>query len=347
MNKTTTNAEEMLNEQASEVGATDSPEPKQIRATLHPVAPFDPETLLPEGLRAWVMDEADRMPCPPDFIAAAAMVALGAIIGASCAIKPKMNDDWLVVTNLWGGIVGLPSAKKSPAISAALKPLDRLIAQAMEKHNADTEAFEATRTVFEAQKEAIEGRIKAAAKAKDCTAEYLNSIAGELNEHRRTAPGAPVRRRYKTNDSTIEKLGELLRENPTGLLMLRDELVGLLASWEREGREDERAFFLEGWNGIGSFDTDGIGRGSIFIPNLCLSIFGGIQPDKLMGYLELASNALANDGMLQRFQLLVYPDHRPWEYRDRMPNKQARERAFTVLWDPLESTCRHASLSIL
>jgi Protein of unknown function (DUF3987) len=326
----TMNAEEMLNEQAGEVGATDWPEPKPIRAALHPVVPFDPETLLPEGLRAWVMDEADRMPCPPDFIAAAVMVALGAIIGASCAIKPKMNDDWLVVANLWGGIVGLPSAKKSPAIGTALKPLDRLIAQAMEKYNADMEAFEATKTVFEARKEAIEGRIKAAARAKDRTAENLNSIAGELNEHRRGAPGAPILRRYKTNDSTIEKLGELLRENHTGLLMLRDELVGLLASWEREGREGERAFFLEGWNGNGSFDTDRIGRGSIFIPNLCLSIFGGIQPDKLMVYLEQAANALSNDGMLQRFQLLVYPDHTPWEYRDRMPNKQARERAFTI-----------------
>jgi hypothetical protein len=34
-------------------------------------------------------------------------------------------------------------------------------------------------------------------------------------------------RRYKTNDSTVEKLGELLRENPVGLLILRDELVGV------------------------------------------------------------------------------------------------------------------------
>jgi hypothetical protein len=89
MSKTTANAEEMLNQQAGEVGATDWPEPKQIRAVLHPVTAFDPEALLPEGLREWVMDEADRMPCPPDFIAAAAMVALGAIIGGNCAIKAE------------------------------------------------------------------------------------------------------------------------------------------------------------------------------------------------------------------------------------------------------------------
>ena len=111
---------------------------------------------------------------------------------------------------------------------------------------------------------------------------------------------------------------------------MRDELVGLIASWDKEGREGERAFYLEAWNGNASFDTDRIGRGSIFIPNLCVSIFGGIQPDKLTGYLEQAANALANDGMLQRFQLLVFPDHRAWEWRDRIPAKEARDRAFAA-----------------
>jgi hypothetical protein len=45
------------------------------------VPAFDAETLLPEALRAWIMDEAERMPCPPDFIVAAALVALGSIVG--------------------------------------------------------------------------------------------------------------------------------------------------------------------------------------------------------------------------------------------------------------------------
>ncbi len=308
--------------------SNDWPAPKPIQATLHPVQAFDADTLLPEALRGWVMDEADRMPCPPDFVAAGALVALGAIIGARCAIKPKSRDSWLIVPNLWGGIVGLPSAKKSPAIGAALKPLDRLIARAMEAHRADVEAFEADSTVFEAKRDAIESRIKAA--AKDAKKGDLDSIAKELQGHRQQAPDAPILRRYKSNDTTIEKLGELLRENPAGLLVLRDELVGLIASWDKEGREGERAFYLEAWNGNASFDTDRIGRGSIFIPNLCVSIFGGIQPDKLISYLEQAAHALANDGMLQRFQLLVFPDHRAWEWRNRIPAKEARDRAYAV-----------------
>jgi putative DNA primase/helicase len=46
------------------------PDPKPIIGELKSVPAFDPETLLPEVLSAWIMDEAERMPCPPDFIAA-------------------------------------------------------------------------------------------------------------------------------------------------------------------------------------------------------------------------------------------------------------------------------------
>ena len=304
------------------------PQPSPIIGELKPVPTFEADILLPPVLRAWIMDEAERMPCPPDFIAATALVALGSVVGARCAIKPKARDSWLIVPNLWGGIVGDPSAKKSPAWSAALKPLDRLIALALEAHQATLADYETEKVVFDAQRDAIAGRIKVAAKqqGKDDPAE----IARELRAHVKHAPKTPTLRRYKTNDTTVEKLGELLRENPAGLLVLRDELVGLIATWEREGREGERAFFLESWNGNQGFDTDRIGRGHISIPNLCVSIFGGIQPDKLTMYLEQASHALANDGMLQRFQLLVYPDPRRWEWRDRSPNKAARDAAVTV-----------------
>jgi hypothetical protein len=219
--------------------------------------------------------------------------------------------------------VGDPEAKKSPAWAAALKPLDHLVAKARETQSAALAEYETAKVVFEAQKDAIEARIKEAAK-KPSKGDPA-CIAMELRRHGEQAPPRPILRRYKTNDSTVEKLGELLRENPAGLLILRDELVGLIASWEREGREGDRAFFLEGWNGNQSFDTDRIGRGHISIPNVCMSIFGGIQPDKLVGYLEQATQTLANDGMLQRFQVLVYPDPRRWEWRDRSPDKILRD----------------------
>lgn len=71
-------------------------------------------------------------------------------------------------------------------------------------------------------------------------------------------------------------------------------------------------------------------RGSTTVPNLCLSVFGGIQPDKLTVYLEQSSNTLANDGMLQRFQVLVYPDPEKWKWTDKAPNREAREKVLDI-----------------
>jgi Protein of unknown function (DUF3987)/Bifunctional DNA primase/polymerase, N-terminal len=322
----------MKKPQSATQGAGGWPKREPINAELKPVPPFDP-ALLPEALRPWIMDEAERMPCPPDFIAAPAIVMISSIVGARCGIRPKSHDSWIVVPNLWGGVVGLPSTKKSPAIAAAMKPLGRLIEIVQKIHENELHEHAIKKAIHEAKIELMEARLKALVKAaaKDGKSEDPEEVARALQELRAEAPAPPTVPRFKTNDSTIEKLGELLRDNPRGLLMVRDELVGLMASWEREGREGDRAFFLEAYNGDQSFDTDRIGRGHIHIPNLCLSLFGGIQPDKLTAYLDMATGALDNDGMLQRFQMLVYPDHRKWEWRDEAPDPSARELAYETI----------------
>ena len=84
---------------------SDWPEPTPLPNALPPVDPFDAD-LLPVTLRAWVMDIAHRMQCPPDFPAVAALVALSSLIGARAVVQPKARDDWQVVPNLWGAGVG-------------------------------------------------------------------------------------------------------------------------------------------------------------------------------------------------------------------------------------------------
>jgi hypothetical protein len=49
------------------------------------------------------------------------------------------------------------------------------------------------------------------------------------------------------------------------------------------------SFYLESWNGTGSFDVDRIGRGSLHVPALCLSILGSIQPGPLSSYVYQAT----------------------------------------------------------
>ena len=188
------------------------PEPKPIQGALLPVPAFDPETLLPEVLRAWITDEADRMPCPPDFIAAAALVALASIVGARCAIKPKSQDSWLVVPNLWGGIVGLPSAKKSPAISTALKPLGRLIEKAMAAYRASMEGFEAEGRCLKLRKMLLKRASRGQRKRKTARTR-ISAILREIckaldNRHSKCQPcGAinPTTRLWRNWASSCEK----------------------------------------------------------------------------------------------------------------------------------------------
>lgn len=118
----------------------------------------------------------------------------------------------------------------------------------------------------------------------------------------------PKPKRYHTNDCTIESLGVMLQTNPRGILVEHDELTGLMAGFERAGREGERQGYLTAWNGTGSHRVDRIGRGNIFIERFCASVFGGIQPDKLELYLAEAQYNHGNDGFIQRLQLMVYPD---------------------------------------
>jgi len=125
-------------------------------------------------------------------------------------------------------------------------------------------------------------------------------------------PKEPIERRYKSEDSTIEKLGELLVKNPQGLLVYRDELKGWLLSFDKPGRENDRQFFLESWSGKEDFNVDRIGRGELYIPALFLSIFGSIQPGPLAHYVRSAiKGGLGDDGLIQRFQVIVWPDMPP------------------------------------
>jgi putative DNA primase/helicase len=143
---------------------------------------------------------------------------------------------------------------------------------------------------------------------------------------------APIRQRYVINDSTVEKLGELLNHNPNGLLVFRDELTGFLQTLDREGHEPDRAFYLEAWNGTGRFTYDRIARGTIDIEACCVSILGGIQPGPLGYYLQAAMKGGAgDDGLMQRFQLLVWPDvSGEWRNVDRWPDSVAKRRAYAV-----------------
>lgn len=309
---------------AKQCGSDDDwPEPTPLPNALPPVDPFDAE-LLPDALRGWVMDIAHRMQCPPDFPAVAALVALSSLIGARAVIQPKAKDDWQVVPNLWGAVVGRPGVKKSPALGEALKPLHRLQQREFELWQAAHEAWQLDCKVAEMQEEGNHKKAKGIASKDPAGARALLAPVD--------APAEPLARRYIVNDATVEKLGELMQQTPWGTLSYRDELYGLLTSLDKQGQEGSRAFYLQSYDGNQGYTFDRIGRGTVHIPRVCLAMIGGIQPGRIQEYVRGAvAGGSADDGLLQRFGLLVWPDTAgEFIHVDQWPDTPAKQAAWTV-----------------
>lgn len=324
---------------------------------LHcPAVPSLPAELLPPTLRPWIEDISDRMQVPLDFTAVPAVAGLAAVVGRRLGIRPKANDDWLVIPNLWGAIISRPGMLKSPALAEALRPIRRLAAKAQKEHKQLILSVGVKLESLHTHEAAIKGFLRRAHEGKHqhgTTAELeesLRVVAEQIEELETSA----VERRYIVNDTTTEKLGEIMAANPRGLLLERDELAGWLRSLERDDRKSDREFFLEAWNGANPYTYDRIGRGTIHISALCLSLIGGIQPAKLARFVSDAlDGGFAADGLLQRIQLAVWPEDRgDWRLIDRAPHLTARETVhdlFTALdnHDLRSSSCEDGEVPAL
>ena len=302
-------------------------DPLSANSTLLPVLLFDLD-MLPDALQPWIKDIAYRKQCPIDFVAIPAIVMFASLIGARCSIKPHERDDWTVVPNLWGGILGDPGTLKSPVCSEVLFPFGYLEAKAKEDYENKKTNYDAEKAVFLETKSSLERKIKDVLEEK--AEGDLASLKDQLASLLKNAPSEPTFTRYKISDTTLEKMHEILSHNSKGVLVYRDELMGFLESWEKKGHESDRSFYLEAWNGIGTYSMDRIGRGTVQARNICVSVLGTTQPDRMATYLHRAIKQLDNDGLFQRFQLLVYPDKRTWKLVDEFPDSSARNRVFDI-----------------
>ena len=324
-------------------GKDEWPDPGPLEYKPRVVPEFNAEVLLPDAIRAWVVDEAARMPGPVEFPAMAAIVAVGALVGTRCGIRPKQKDDWFELPNLWGAACGVPSTKKTPGLKAGTSMLFRLAADESERFEREQKEFQDLLTVGEIEqaeiKKQLAGSVRARLNGDDADEQAHIQRMKDISD--RLFNAKPTKRRYYTSDSTGAKLGDLLVNNPLGLMVFRDELGGLLSKLDHADNAEERGFYLEGFGGKAGYAIDRMERGELWVPNVCLSVLGGIQPDKLAGYMNRAFRQGGNDGLLQRFGMLVYPEPVKWKYVDRYPDKTAKDRAWSVFqklndFDPVE-----------
>ncbi|TDL85813.1 DUF3987 domain-containing protein, partial [Meridianimarinicoccus aquatilis] len=197
---------------------------------------------------------------------------------------------------IWSMCIGLPSAGKSPAIDALLKPLcaaERPLRIAAEAElNAWSDKAELAKLTESSWKEAAKAAIRAGEtppdRPKDCNAGLR--------------PHVP---RLVVNDGTIEKLAAILARQPRGFLQMRDELAGWLEGMQRYSSGSDRPFWLEATGGR-SHTVERMGREPMTVERLTIGVLGGIQPDRLKSLLFKSDD----DGLLARF-LPIWPESAP------------------------------------
>ncbi|MBR6976158.1 MAG: DUF3987 domain-containing protein [Ottowia sp.] len=297
-------------------------EPQPLPDKLLPVEPFH-ESMLPDALRAWVMDIAERADCPPDYTAAAAISALGSLLGARVLACPYLHNDYTVAPNLWMVAIGAPGVKKSDCVAEPLDMLERLKLAEKTRHAEALRVWQAKDKLRQMARERAEKEARQLVFAGDMAGAEALLLPHDADE----GEPEPQRRAFLMDDATIEALQARMERDQWGFMVKRDELSGWLRSMDKQGQETARSFYLTAWNGKRGYEIERIGRGEHYLPRVNVTIAGTIQPDAFMPYVRRAMQG-GGDGLVQRLSLMVWPDL-PKEVRpiDRAPDKAAQEKA--------------------
>jgi putative DNA primase/helicase len=298
--------------------------PEPLPPPLLPVPDLD-LALLPAAIAHYCGDIARRQSSPIEFPAATMLVMMSAVVGTKIAVRPKRLDNWTVIPNLWGAVVASPAVMKTPSINEARKPFRKV--EALYRTERDEELkpirieYRKRHFQLECDRRALKSLLEAKRKqvmnptgkanvvdreTLDRMAESLEREEMELDAMRPQVSEEPC---IEVNDATIEKLMMLQNNNPNGLLLFRDELTGMLAKLAKADNAGDRQYYLEAWAGDGSSVQHRVSRDTNRVENNCLSIFGSMQPGKLARLVREAGGAGDHaDGMLQRFQVMVWSD---------------------------------------
>ena len=274
-----------------------------------------PVEALPEAIRRYVKEEAAALGCEAAMVALPLVAALGAAIGTTRRVIVKPG--WRPYPILWTALVAESGQLKSPALRAALQWTRRRDDEAVEAAAEAQKAFDADMAVYEAALTAWKRK-------------------GEGLPPVKPAP-VPVPR-YCVNDTTIEALAPILRDNPRGVLLCRDELAGWFGAFDRyaNAKGGDVATWLSAYNAE-SLRVDRKTSGTIHVARAAVAIVGGIQPRVLSRALGEANR---ENGLAARF-LFIAPPPRPKRFTKAAASAAAIEAVAAVFSRLfcLEHTC--------
>lgn len=225
----------------------------------------------PEALSRFIREASESLVCPPELVGVPLLVMCASAIGNSRVIRAK--TDWEESATIYAASIALPGSKKTPAANKANRPLHKEQARLARNYREARKKYE-----------------------KDLRTYKKDGGEGE-------PPTEAVMESTFVDDTTVEALMLVLRDNPRGVMVSVDELGGWVRSMDqyKSGKGSDRQKWLSMWSN-NPIKVDRKKQETVALDRPFVSIYGGIQPGILP---EIADGR--EDGMLDRF-LLSYPE---------------------------------------
>jgi hypothetical protein len=274
--------------------------------------PDPPLEVLAPDWREWVEKTSAGAGVPPAFVLLGLLAAVAAV--GSAGVEIQIGDTWSEPLVLWLMMVASPSAGKSPALTASRRLLARVVAK-LKHQNLDNDIQHSSELL---RYELAKAAYKKAQKDK----KPLPSLPPK--------PEKPPFLQLVVGNTTVEALAAALKANPRGVLAIHDEMSSLLLNLNRYSGGNDRPLYLEAWAAAPWIINRRHLEKPIEISRSAVSMFRGMQPEKLREFLD----SEADDGLAARF-LSAWPDppHRiPLPERRRGDDEWA-DTAIERIWE--------------
>lgn len=248
--------------------------------------PF-PLHMLPIEMKEYCEESARMLSCDPGYIVPASLACMGAAIGNSRVVY--LNDEWWEPAVFWTTLIAEASTLKSAAHNKGVWPVKDLHGEFIKENQLAFDAWEL---------HAEEHR----------HAEKQSSKRGDVTACDQ-APREPTPKRHLVDDITVEKLAEMLEQNPKGLILAMDELASWFASFTRykgtSGGGSDRPFWLKVFRAEGhDVDRKGGNKRAIHVLRCAVNATGTIQPETVSG---LLSSDFFSSGFVARILFCMPP----------------------------------------
>jgi hypothetical protein len=221
-----------------------------------------PDDFLPGRYGQLAKDLAMRIQAPIEIIASALIVSVLSVVGTRVVFQPKQKDTYFVPAIMWSLTVAGSGQRKSAALDAAMRPLQRLEGAMMK--------------------------------------EWLTKKdIAEMYELPPALLPPPI---MIVQSATKEALAEVMQHGPITLHMDEMAGLVKSMDMYRHGKGDDREFYMTAANGSGSVKILRRGGNSIYIRTAYVSLIGTIQPKVAAQHLRveagLESGWAARHGLL-------------------------------------------------